>query len=274
MKRYRFLLVFVLALVLALAVEWQYGMPGSNGDGIWRGTFDINGRGDFDFVALYVNGNVIALSNGARVAYRGNMKVEGTNYFSDMDMFFINGSPFEKVSLSGTFDSPRTITAQFITEKVGDKGTLVLNYDKEAYEKESSLDKLAGKWILYEGIVSLWSMPIRALDKLAGKWILYEGVTITKFSITDDGRIRGADTTGCSYEGIIKPIDSTRNAYQSEMLASSCDQVDGKLSGMGFLVSSIEEDDTLHLQVSNDDWGLYLPNVRDQKAKQAPDKPA
>ena len=28
-------------------------------------------------------------------------------------------------------------------------------------------------------------------------------------------------------------------------------------------MSSLAENDTLHMQISNDDWGLYMPIVRD-----------
>ena len=89
--------------------------------------------------------------------------------------------------------------------------------------------------------------------------------TIIKILIRPDGRITGADTNGCGYDGIAGIIDPARNAYRFDMLVSSCNRVDGEFTGMGFLMTSIEEDDTLHLQVSNDDWGLYMPIVRDSK---------
>ncbi len=228
------------ALALAAWAAWSLVVqPPFSGNGLWRGHFDINQRGHFSFTALHVDGRVIALSPDARVAYRGSVAFEDENYHAEMDMFFINGSPFDKVTLDGAVVSAQRIEARFLTHGAGDEGNLVLEYDRALYEKGSSLDRVEGQWILYRGF------------------------TITRFTINGDGAFHGADTNGCGYEGLIEIINPDYNAYRARLFASSCDNLDGQYEGMGFLMSSLAENDTLHLQVSNDDWGLYMPIVRD-----------
>lgn len=242
MKKYALAIALpLLALaLLALWAGWQrLAPPAFSGDGLWQGRFDINQRGDFRLSVLQVNGRLIALSPDARVACRGSAAFEDDHYRAEMDMFFINGSPFDKATLTGAAVSPQRIEARFRTHGAGDEGDIVLEYDAETYEKKSSLDQLEGQWILYEGF------------------------TITKFTILDDGAFHGADTNGCAYEGLIEMINPDYNAYRARLFASSCDNLDGEYEGLAFLMSSLAENDTLHMQISNDDWGLYMPIVRD-----------
>ncbi|MDD9885735.1 MAG: hypothetical protein OXU83_01020 [Gammaproteobacteria bacterium] len=242
MKKYALAIALPLLALLALALwaGWaRLAPPAFSGDGLWQGRFDINQRGDFQLTVLHSNGRLIALSPDARVAYRGSAAFEDGNYRAEMDMFFINGSPFDKATLTGAVVSPQRIEARFRTHGAGDEGGLVLEYDAATYEKNSSLDRLEGQWILYQGF------------------------TITKFTINGDGTFHGADTNGCGYEGLIEIINPDYNAYRARLFASSCDNLDGEYEGMAFLMSSLAENDTLHMQISNDDWGLYMPIVRD-----------
>ena len=232
--------------LLALLAWGGYALLGrapeagaGNGDGLWRGHFDINQSGRYEFTALHVGGRLIALSPDARVAYRGDVAFSDGRYHAEMDMYFINGSPFDRVTLDGEIVSPRRVEARFVTRGAKDQGRLTLEYDQALYEKGASLERVRGLWILYEGF------------------------TITKFTIKDDGKFHGADTNGCGYEGLIEVIHPDYNAYRTRLLASSCANIDGEFAGMAFLTSSLAEDDTLHMQFANDDWGLYMPIVRD-----------
>ena len=239
--------IAIAAAVLALLAAWGgYALLGrapeigaGNGDGLWRGHFDINQRGRYEFTALHVGGRLIALSPDARVAYRGDVAFDDGRYHAEMDMYFINGSPFDQVTLDGDVVSARRIEARFMTLGAKDEGGLVLEYDRALYEKGASLERIRGQWLLYEGF------------------------TITRFTIKDDGKFHGADTDGCGYEGLIEVINPDYNAYRARLLASSCDDVDGEFAGMAFVSGSLAADDTLHMQFANDDWGLYMPLVRD-----------
>lgn len=239
MKKYALAIALPL-LALVLWAGWErLAPPAFSGDGLWQGRFDINQRGDFRLSVLQIDGRLIALSPDARVACRGSTTFKDGQYRAEMDMFFINGAPFDKATLTGAAVSPQRIEGRFRTHGAGDEGDIVLEYDAETYEKKSSLDQLEGRWILYEGF------------------------TITKFTIRDNGAFHGADTNGCSYEGLIEIINPDYNAYRARLFASSCDNIDGEYEGLAFLMSSLAENDTLHMQISNDDWGLYMPIVRD-----------
>ena len=209
-------------------------------NGIWNGRFDINGRGDFKFNALYVDNELIAFSPDAKVSYRGMVHIEDDLYRSDMKMYLLtNGGYFDSVTLEGKVVSPGKIEAQFLTHDAQDSGTLKLEQNKALYEKGAQLDKVKDQWIYYHGF------------------------TITKFSIGEDGRIDGADTNGCGYEGEISVIDTDYNAYRVKLLLNSCHDLDGLYEGMAYLLDSIEENDTLNMQVYKDNFALYLPIVRD-----------
>lgn len=240
-KNLKYIWILVVAIAVGVGV-WSFWTPPANTDGIWRGHFDINGRGNFDFTTLSVDGNLIAFSDDARMSYQGSVRLKGGQYHSDMNMFFLNGSPFDTLVMDGTFD-PQKIVAQFLTRKAKDKGTLTLTRDTKAFEKGASIERIEGEWILYKGFM------------------------ITKFSIDGKGDIHGADTNGCSYDGVVTLVNKAYNAYNFDLLMSSCDNFDGEFSGMGFVSSSIAEDDTLHIQIVNDNWGIYLPITRDKPAK-------
>ena len=215
----------------------------TNYNGIWNGNFDINGRGNFKFNALYIDGELIAYSPDAKVSYRGTVDFQDNNYHSDMQMYLLtNGSYFDSVTLDGKVVSAGKIEAQFLTHDAGDSGTLKLQQNEALYEKDA------------------------ALDKVADQWIYYHGFTITKFTIDENGRIDGADTNGCGYEGEINVIASPYNAYRVKLLLNSCYELDGVYEGMAYLLTSVAEDDTLNIQVYKEQQALYLPIVRDTKS--------
>ena len=156
-------------------------------------------------------------------------------------MYLLNGTLFDNVILDGTIDENHRITSQFLTKNAQDKGTLILERDDENYMR-----------------------PIM-MDNIKGKWILYEGFTITKFEIKSSGNIHGANTNGCSYDGIVKLPTMQHNAFTVDLRLSSCNHLDGQYEGLALLLTSIKPDDTLHIQISNDHYGKYLPIVRDSK---------
>lgn len=56
-------------------------------DGIWRGDFDIEGRGPFDFTALHVNGKAYAYSRRAGALYAGGVERDGEIFTSTYTLF-------------------------------------------------------------------------------------------------------------------------------------------------------------------------------------------
>ncbi|MBC6413866.1 MAG: hypothetical protein GDA45_02875 [Chromatiales bacterium] len=246
----QFIILSVVIVLLVLGSWWLAKVDldksqsiATNYDGIWSGNFDINGRGNYQFNALYVGNELIAYTPDARASYRGTVDFNGSDYRSYMRMYLlVNGSYFDSVTLNGKVISPNEIEAQFLTTDAADSGTLKLRRDKALYERGAQLSKVADQWIYYHGF------------------------TITKFTIADNGRIDGADTNGCGYEGEISVIAADYNAYRLKLRVNSCYELDGVYEGMAYLLSGLEEDDTLNMQVYTDEQAFYLPIVRDTKS--------
>ena len=245
----RFVIPLIGIALIAIGGWWFIGSEPSdhhtkneNYDGIWNGNFDINGRGNFKFNALYLGGELIAYSPDARVSYKGTVNIENDVYHSDMEMYLLtNGGYFDSVTLEGKVVSPDKIEARFLTHDAKDTGTLKLERNKSLYEKDAQINKVNDEWIYYHGF------------------------TITKFTIENNGYIKGADTNGCGYEGEVSVVAPNYNAYRVKLLLNSCHELDGLYQGMAYLLGSVEADDTLNIQVYKDGQALYLPIVRNTK---------
>ncbi len=232
------LVVIVTAIVFAVKTPPSYTV-----NGIWSGSFDINGRGNFDFTALYIDGKAVAISQDANVVYHGSVSNKQEVYQSNLVMYIKNKSKFDEVDLSGIFKSHSEIEARFETLEASDEGNLKLSYQKEIYEKPATFDLVRGSWILYHGF------------------------TIIKFDIDRSGTVQGADTTGCAYEGRIQPVNSKVNAYRIHLFLSSCNYLNGEMYGLAYLTSSVEENDTLNLHLFDEDSGLFFPIVRNDDTR-------
>ena len=227
--------VLLLAAATLFAFS-QYRPPATGSyDGLWEGHFDINGEGDYRFIVLYVDGVAIGHTPDARVIYKGDVSFEDGRYLSRMEMFFMTGSPMDTVTLEGALSEDGRIVATYRTHGAGDRGKLVLN---------RKTDKKA------------------ALAMISSSWILYQGVQILKLDIADDGTVSGGNTIGCAYDGTIKPLDPEYNAYDVNLVISSCDNLNGLWSGMAYLADGIEADDTLQLHLFEEDWAMLLPVAR------------
>lgn len=225
--------------------------PDSSGlNGLWEGRFDINGRGDFDFTALHVNGRVFAVSRDARVLCQGEAAIADGRYRAEMKMHFVNANPFDTAILEGAVDAASAdIDARFMTQGAGDKGRMRLRYLKALHERGADL------------------------AAVAGEWILYEGAAITKLSIDADGVMRGGDTHACGLAGRIAAVDPARNAYSVRLTGESCEKIDGRLDGMAYLGDSVAPGDTLNLFLFTADWSLFMPLARDARAPVERKKP-
>ena len=206
-------------------------------DGLWSGEFDINGEGQFDFTALYVGGIVSAYSVDSNVVYRGTVVGDEQAYQSNMSMYIRDGSLFGTVQLNGTVSKQASvITAQYLTTGK-DTGTLTLNYDP-LFERTVDFAELAGLW---EYISDQLSISINVMPT---------------------GEIKGTDSTGCNYYGTLEKIRPDINALSTNLELASCSTADGHYTGMAHFGDTQTQNDTLHLHVTGDHFGLYYPLQR------------
>ena len=213
-------------------------------NGIWQGNFDINGKGKHDFTALYMNGKVVAISRSANVIYQGKVSIKDQKYSSVMDMYIMNKGLFDSVQLTGTMLDPTTIHTRYTTDNGQNEGQLELSYKKKLFEHPTSLEKADGEWILYD-VPNILKVKIK------------------------DGIIRGADTSGCAYEGKINTIDDRYNVYEIHMIVASCHDRNMDMTGMAYLSSVLKDNDTfnIHLFNNSDDWSMYIPIVRNDDTR-------
>lgn len=203
-------------------------------DGLWRGVFDINGQGQYDFTALYVGGEVAAYSVDSNVVYRGTVVGDERSYRSSMAMYIRDGSLFGTVQLDGTVAyQARSIVARYQTS-AEDTGTLGLVYD-ELFERRVELPALAGLWERTGEELSL------------------------SFDVDPDGELRGTDSAGCNYYGSVRELRAGINAFGVQLEVASCGGADGRYEGM---LHVGKNDDTLHLSITSDQFGMYYPLQR------------
>ena len=229
--RQRWLAVALLAPALAAGSAAPQPQPL---DGLWRGLFDINARGRYDFTALHVDSRVSAYSIASNVVYRGAMIGDEGSYRSRMAMYIRNGRLFGTVQLDGAVvRQARSIVARFRTS-AEETGTLKLTYDK-LFERRVALPMLAGLWEHASEELSL------------------------SFDVDPEGNLRGTDSAGCNYYGAVREIRPGINAFDVQLELASCSVADGRYEGM---LHVGESDDLLHLSITSDQFGMYYPLQR------------
>ena len=203
-------------------------------DGLWRGLFDINGRGQYDFTALHVSGRVAAYSVASNVVYHGAVIGDERSYRSRMAMYIRNGRLFGTVQLDGAVArQARSIVARFRTS-AEETGTLGLTYDK-LFERRVALPTLAGLWE-------------RASEELS-----------LSFDVDPDGNLRGTNSADCNYYGTVREIRPGINAFDVQLEITSCGGADGRYEGM---LHVGKNDGMLHLSITSDQFGMYYPLQR------------
>ena len=206
-------------------------------DGLWSGTFDINGRGEYGFTALYLDGVVSAYSVDTNVVYRGTVTGDAQTYRSDMSIFLRDGTQLATVQLNGTVSNQTSrITARYRTTGQ-DTGTLTLDYDP-LFEKDVDPVELAGLWEYTSSKLSI------------------------SFNVDRQGKIEGTDSVGCNYYGNLAQARPGVNAMKAKLEMASCGTADGHYSGMAHVADMEAPGDTLHLHVTSDHFGLYYPLTR------------
>lgn len=198
-------------------------------DGIWVGSFDIRGRGPYDFYAIHVGEKSTAVSHRAKAMCVGKVRQDGSHYYSKYNLYALDGSPFDYARLTGDIELGK-ITSYFKTLNGGDTGRLVLTYS-DIYEQPSSLDLLEGVW----------------------KYTDRDGLSY-EVSI-EDGVIQGKDSDECKYSGQMSLINPKYNAYKIEMNISNCASVNGLYEGLSYLDE--HESTYLRIDIGNENYGFH-----------------
>ena len=209
----------------------QDSMPPSPAllDGIWRGDFDIEGRGPFDFTALHINGRAYAYSRRARALYIGSVEREGETVTSTYTLFLRGGLPLDVAIITGELKEENRIASHFVTMNGRNTGVLNLAYDA-IYNTPSSLRRVSGVW--------------SHIDR--------NDQTI-EFRIDSGGQIKGHDSKNCGYLGKLDVIDPDHNAYEVDVQVRGCGPVSGDYEGASFM-----EGDRLSVLISNENRALFF----------------
>lgn len=198
-------------------------------DGIWKGEFDIGGRGPYDFIALHVRDKAYAFSRRAKTVCVGTVALEGKHYTSEYILFALDGGPFDSAVITGELTEEGEITSRFLTKRGGETGKIKLTYSP-VYDLPSSFAATQGSWSYTDR----------------------DGLT-TDFAIQREGVIEGHDSIGCKYVGYLEIVDPAYNAYQVKVEITSCGSVDGKYEGISFV-----SEERLNMHLVNQKYGLYF----------------
>ncbi len=198
-------------------------------DGLWRGDFDIEGRGPFDFTALHVNGKAYAYSRRAGALYAGSVERDGEIFTSTYTLFLRGGLPLDVAVITGEIKEENRISSRFVTMNGRNTGTLDLVYDA-VYDTPSSLARLSGAW-----------SSMDSNDQMA------------EFQIDSKGQIQGHDSRNCEYLGELDLINPAHNAYEVEVRVRGCEFMKGDYEGASFM-----EGGRLSVLISNVNRALFF----------------
>ncbi len=178
-------------------------------DGIWVGSFDIRGRGPYDFYAIHVGERSTAVSHRAKAVCMGQVKQNEDYYYAKYNLYALDGPPFDYARLTGEIKEGQ-IHSHFTTLNGGDTGKMQLTYS-DLYDQPSSLGRLEGRW----GYTDRDGLKFDLL--IAG------------------GIVSGNDSDGCHYTGNVSLINPQYNAYDVLLEVSNCDSVNGEYEGLGYI---------------------------------------
>lgn len=201
-------------------------------DGIWRGGFDIRGRGPYDFTAVHLQDRAYAFSLKAKAMCVGTLSFDGEHILNKYVLFALDGGPFDWANLTGSLkkngDDEKTISTYFKTLNGGDTGALKVTYS-ELYEQASSLEYTQGDWVYTDR------------DELT-----------STISINNEGVLTGNDSDGCEYLGYVEIINPKFNVYRIKLEVSDCASVNDEYEGVAFI-----DEGVLTVQIANKKYALY-----------------
>lgn len=201
-------------------------------DGIWKGEFDIRGRGPYDFTVVQLKDKAFAFSLKAKAMCIGTFKFDGEHTLHKYVLFALDGGPFDWATLTGTVtkneSGQKKILSHFKTLNGGDTGALNIAYN-EIYNQPSSLEILQGAWSYTDR------------DKLT-----------TSIAINEQGEISGDDSDNCQINGIVRIINPQFNAYHININVTECGSTSGDYEGVSFLDNGM-----FTMQIANPQYALH-----------------
>jgi len=208
-------------------------------DGIWKGEFDIRGRGPYDFTAVHLQDRAYAYSLKAKAMCVGTLSFDGKHILNKYVLFALDGGPFDWANLTGSLEENdaggKTISTYFKTLNGGDTGALKVSYSR-LYNQPSSLEYIQGDWTFTDR------------DELT-----------SSISINSEGDLTGIDTDGCGFLGNLEVINSKYNVYRTKFEVSECGSVNDEYEGVAFI-----DEETLVVQIANKKYALFYAFEKSQ----------
>lgn len=165
-------------------------------DGLWHGTLTNELRRTTEpwTAIVSADGRFHLLSSG-HTQMVGTLEVDGNGYagegFAETGgQMWHDGTQQSALTVAGTITERAALSGEFALAS-GDAGCFTFAYNAYDYERPSSLDQLAGRWIDYDD----WSFLWITLD------------------VTREGALTGVDMYGCSHAGSITLLDERFNLY-------------------------------------------------------------
>ena len=214
--------------------------PQNQSAGIWTGTLNSAAYGTLDISGVIGNNGQAFFSAAQGPIYSGQVTVSGSDVAGSLMAYAAAGTSFPDgefivpASVSGTVKSQASLSGSY--RGGGDSGTFNLTYGSNSADPAGSISWVSGSWA---------GIP-QAYGPGSGRG--------TALSISSNGHIGGTDlTTGCQLAGQITAISPSLNAYSVTLSISSClaGGSDQSYTGLGYLSTTVNPNDTLTLGVSN-----------------------
>ena len=203
--------------------------PAISDSGIWRGIFDINGHGAYDFTGLISNNQATAYTKKAKVVYSGTINKEKKMFEWNLLMFLKNGSYFGEANIKGKIINKNIMSGSWVTSPTKDYGNIYLV-------------KLDEKEVLDVGEI---------INK---KWETVNSKTSHTLRIKDN-EILGRDENNCNYYGSINGI--SKKIYNVKIEIASCGISDGIYKGMAHITIK-DNIKKLTITATNKNFSLFL----------------
>ena len=198
-------------------------------DGVWRGVFDINGNGNYDFIGLISNNKATAYTEKAKVIYDGNIKTEGNKFIWNLKMYLKDGTSFGTAEITGEILNNNTMSGKWTTEPAKDYGNIYL--------------------------VKLKDNKVVDTGKIINRnWISKNKKNKINISINEN-KISGKDKNNCNYYGQIKRIN--KKIYFAGIEIASCGVSDGIYTGMAH-IRKVNNKNNLIINTVNKNFSFFL----------------
>lgn len=205
----------------------------TDANGIWSGNTSTTGLGTSNTLALFNDGEFIAINFDFSEFYTGTYSTRENSLSGSGRGYDVNGPFGATGSISGNVTAQGTILAT-ITTSLDTTGTLDLAYSRDLYERPSSFSKIEGRWV---GSISGLNFFI---------------------DISASGDIYAAASDGCNVNGEVQIPNPQRNVYKIDIdISGSTCSVSGSYDGLGAILDSDSGvDDLLAVGYSNSSYGF------------------